>query len=368
MDDGNPRKTKMVFIGGYLGAGKTTLAFHVARALHDQGKSVSVVLNDQGNVLVDTQFMKNAGVDVSEVTGACFCTKFDEFVKNARSLVAIGRPDVILAEPIGTSTSLMSSVIAPMKSLYKDEFQVAPLFVVVDGPRALGEIEQGEGLGFAARKMIPIHQMHEAEVIVISKTDLMAEGGRKELVERLSTQLTDAELIEFSSVDQRNITRILDIINSGRETSKLASNVDQRVFNAEKSAMGWYSVSCKISSGQEKVDVYDLLTDIMKRIANRFRTDDVAHVKVLLSSTKASAKISLVEGSIQIDDLKGARHFHGEGEFVLNSRVRSPPQPLQLAIEGILETVFSNAGIVVSDKKVACFVPKPDSPKHAQKY
>jgi hypothetical protein len=159
----------------------------------------------------------------------------------------------------------------------------------------------------------------------------------------------------------------LDVINSDRETAKLAPSVDQRVFNAEKSSMGWYSASCRLASGNEKVDIYNLLTDITKGIANRFRTDDVAHVKVLFSSPKAGAKISLVEGSIQIDDLKGGRYFQGEGEFVLNSRVRSPPQPLQLAIEGILETVFSRAGISVTEKKVACFVPKPDSPKYVLK-
>jgi G3E family GTPase len=357
-------KTKVVFLGGYLGAGKTTLAFHLARALHEQGKSVSVVLNDQGNVLVDTQFMKNAGVDVREVIGACFCTKFDEFVKNARSLVAMGRPDVILAEPIGTSTSLMSSVILPMKSLYKEEFHVSPLFVVVDGPRALAETEQSNSLELTSRKMIPVHQMHEAEIMVISKTDLMSEDERTELRKRLSAQVADAEIIEFSSVDQRNIESILAVINSDRETEKLAPSVDQNVFRAEKASMGWFSTTCKIASGDDKVDIYNLLTDIMKAIAKRFRTDDVAHVKILLSSPKASAKISLVEGSIQIDDLKGGRYFQGEGEFVLNSRVRSPPQRLQVTIEEILETNFSNARIKVTEKKVSCFVPKPDAPKH----
>jgi G3E family GTPase len=360
-------KTKIVFLGGYLGAGKTTLAFHVAKVVHAQGKSVSVVLNDQGNVLVDTQFMRNAGVDVSEVVGACFCTKFDEFVKNARGLVAIGKPDVILAEPIGTSTSLMSSVIAPMKSLYKDEFQVSPLFVVVDGPRALAEMEQGESLELGTRKMIPIHQMHEAEVIVISKTDLMSDDERRRLIRRLKSQVTDADLIEFSSIDRRNIDEIVGIIDSDRETVKLAPVVDQRFFSAEKSTMGWYSVSCKLASGKEKVDIYDLLTSITKGIANEFKADDVAHVKVLFSSPKASAKISLVEGSIQIDDLKGGRYFQGEGEFVLNSRVRSPPQPLQLTIERTLEAVFSDAGMSVTEKHVSCFIPKPDSPKYAMK-
>jgi len=356
-------KTKIVFLGGYLGAGKTTLAYHVARALSKQGKSVSVVMNDQGNVLVDTQFMKNAGVDVREVVGACFCTKFDEFVKSARSLVAFGKPDVIIAEPIGTSTSLMASVINPMKTLYKDEFQVSPLFVVVDGPRALEDARRQEDLGLGSKKMISVHQMHEAEVIVISKIDLLSEEGRAAVVREVGRQVPDAEIIEFSSIDQRNVSSILKIIDSDRETAKQAPEVDQRIFSKEKAAMGWYSASCRISSGASKVDTYDLLMRMMKEIAKRFKTDDIAHVKIFLNSPSACAKISLVEDSIQVDDLKGGRYFEGVAELVLNSRVRSPPEPLRSSIEAVMDEVFAKAGIEVVERKVACFVPKPDSPK-----
>lgn len=356
-------KTKIVFLGGYLGAGKTTLAYHVARALNKQGKSVSVVMNDQGNVLVDTQFMESAGVDVREVIGACFCTKFDEFVKSARSLVAVGKPDVIIAEPIGTSTSLMASVITPMRTIYRDEFQVSPLFVVVDGPRALDDLEKSDDLGFGSKKMIPVHQMHEAEVIVISKSDLLSEKDREAVKVHVREQVPDAQIIEFSSMDQRNISSILGIINSDRETTKQAPKVDQRVFSMEKAAMGWYSASCRISSSNGRVDTYDLMMGMMKGIAQHFRTDDIAHVKIFLNSPNASAKISLVEESIQVDELKGGRYFEGEADLVLNSRVRSAPGPLRSSIEMVMDEVFSKAGVRVLETKVACFVPKPDVPK-----
>jgi G3E family GTPase len=356
-------KTKIVFLGGYLGAGKTTLAYNVARALNEQGKSVSVVMNDQGNVLVDTQFMERAGVDVREVVGACFCTKFDEFVKSARSLVAVGRPDIIIAEPIGTSTSLMSSVIVPMRTIYKDEFQVSPLFVVVDGHRAKEMLDKEHVPSLANARMIPVHQMHEAEVIVISKTDLLSRAERKEVMAGVMAEVPDAQVIEFSSVDGRNISSILDIINSERETTKAAPSVDQRAFSTEKAMMGWYSADCRISSTDGKVDTYDLLMGMMKGIAARFRSEDIAHVKIFLNSPGASAKISLVEDSIQVDVLKGGRHFEGEAELVLNSRVRSPPEPLRSAIESVMDEAFARAGLRVLDKKTACFVPKPDTPK-----
>src|SRR5512137_1226713 len=119
--DGASRRTRFAIIGGYLGSGKTTLATAIARELRLHGKSTAIVTNDQGSVLVDTQFVKDAGFDVAEVLGGCFCSKFPEFVKNARTLVAMGRPDIILAEPIGTSTNVLSSVVAPLRNMYPED-------------------------------------------------------------------------------------------------------------------------------------------------------------------------------------------------------------------------------------------------------
>jgi G3E family GTPase len=357
-------KTRVVFLEGYLGAGKTTLAYHLARALNEQGRSVSIVTNDQGNVLVDTQFMQNAGVDVREVTGACFCTRFDEFIKNARSLVSVAKPDVLIAEPIGTSTSLLGSVIAPMKSLYKDEFQVSPLFVVVDGQRTLKDLMKRDNLDLVPRRMIPIHQMREGEVLVISKTDLLTDEERTAVRKYVAEQVPDAEIFEFSSVDKRNLAQILGVVNSDLETKKIAPDVDQRLFSMEKAAMGWYSTSCRISADGEKVDIYDVLTSMMKGISKRFDADDIAHVKILVNSTNFGMKISLVGDSLQIDGARGGRYLVGEADFVLNSRIRSLPNPLKQAIEGVVESTLAEAGIRVSDRRMSCFVPKPDAPKY----
>lgn len=356
-------KTKIVFLGGYLGAGKTTLAYHLAKSLHQKGRSVSVVMNDQGNVLVDTQFMERAGVDVREVVGACFCTKFDEFVKSARSLVAVGRPDIIIAEPIGTSSSLMASVIVPLKTIYKSEFQVSPLFVVVDGPRAVEELRDVGGPDLGAKRLIPLQQMHEAEVIVLSKTDLLAPEQCASITRRLHQEVPDAAVIEFSSQDRRNLEGIVAVIESERETAKEAPKVDQRAFSAEKAAMGWYSADLKLRTSEAKADGYDLLVSMMKGIAKRFDPADIAHVKILLGSPRATAKISLVGESLQVDELKGGRSFVGEAEMVLNSRVRAAPEQLRDSIEEVMSAELRRAGIEVLEMKTACYVPQPDAPK-----
>ena len=51
-------------LGGFLGAGKTTLARALAGRLRDQGERVAIVTNDQGSLLVDTQLCRDAGASL----------------------------------------------------------------------------------------------------------------------------------------------------------------------------------------------------------------------------------------------------------------------------------------------------------------
>ena len=358
-------KTRMVFLGGYLGAGKTTLAYHLAKALAKKELTVSVVMNDQGNVLVDTQFMKNAGVDVREVTGACFCTKFDEFVKHARSLVNIGHEDVIIAEPIGTSTSILASVISPLRSVYANEFSVAPLFVVVDSRRFLNERKDFEGPGLVQKHLIPLQQLHEAEIVVLSKQDLLTPEEKVQVKQAIQEMMPEAEILEFSSMDLTNLDKLVEIVLSERTTNRDAPKVDQRIFSGEKAALGWYSTDIRVTSNGGRLDSYDLIMSLMKGISQEFEPENIAHVKVLVSSPQVSAKISLVEDSIQVDGVKGGRFINGEAEIVLNARVIAPPDKLKSGIEKVVEKELDRANIKVVNRETACFIPRPDKPQHS---
>ena len=61
--------TTLVLVGGYLGAGKTTLIVRAASVLRARGRRVGVVLNDQDAGLVDTRVVEASGVPAREVAG-----------------------------------------------------------------------------------------------------------------------------------------------------------------------------------------------------------------------------------------------------------------------------------------------------------
>ncbi|MEI9970674.1 MAG: GTP-binding protein [Ignavibacteriota bacterium] len=149
-------------MGGFLGAGKTTLILTAARLLQQRGLRASVILNDQGGDLVDTHYASAMGVDCDQVTGGCFCCRFPDLVDAANRLLEF-QPDVIFAEAVGSCTDIVATTLRPLTREYRDRFTVAPLTVVLH-PQASFD---NSDLDFLYR-----NQVAEADI-------LFARGGKR---------------------------------------------------------------------------------------------------------------------------------------------------------------------------------------------
>src|ERR1041384_4754749 len=84
---------RYIMVGGFLGAGKTTAILRMAQAFAAQGRSVGLITNDQSVGLVDTAMLASHGFPVEEITGGCFCCRFNSLVDAADRLTAATRPD-----------------------------------------------------------------------------------------------------------------------------------------------------------------------------------------------------------------------------------------------------------------------------------
>src|ERR1044072_2333929 len=104
---------RFVMVGGFLGAGKTTTIARLAKIYQDRGEKVGIVTNDQATDLVDSNSLRSQGYDVGEVPGACFCCNFNKLTETVGQLEKSARPDVILAEPVGSCTDLAATVVPP---------------------------------------------------------------------------------------------------------------------------------------------------------------------------------------------------------------------------------------------------------------
>src|ERR671931_1957367 len=141
------KRLRFVMVGGFLGAGKTTTLARLGRHYLARGQRVGLVTNDQAQDLVDTTSLRSQGFPVEEVPGACFCCRFNDLVDRVGRLEDSQRPDVILAEPVGSCTDLVATVVQPLKDLYGRQFSVAPYAVLLKPSHGLRILRNEAGAG-----------------------------------------------------------------------------------------------------------------------------------------------------------------------------------------------------------------------------
>src|SRR5512147_1631969 len=118
--------SRLIFAGGFLGAGKTSLLIEATKRLKQRGLTTGLITNDQASDLADTSLLGYLDVNVAEVSGSCFCCDFKGLRK---AIEKTGNPDVIIAEPVGSCTDLSATLINPIKEMMKSEVTFGPLTV-----------------------------------------------------------------------------------------------------------------------------------------------------------------------------------------------------------------------------------------------
>src|SRR3569623_1070601 len=124
-------KARDIMLGGFLGSGTTPAVLRLAEWLPGRGKTVRLSTIDHSVGPVETAMLGAHGFAVEEITGGCFCCRFNSLVDAAERLTASTRPDVFIAEPVGRCTDLAATVTYPLRRIYKDNFTVAPITVLV---------------------------------------------------------------------------------------------------------------------------------------------------------------------------------------------------------------------------------------------
>ena len=93
--------TKIEIISGFLGAGKTTLIKKLLKEVF-AGEKVVLIENEFGEIGIDGGFLKESGVQITEMNSGCICcTLVGDFTKALKKVMADYAPDRIIIEPSG---------------------------------------------------------------------------------------------------------------------------------------------------------------------------------------------------------------------------------------------------------------------------
>ena len=126
--------TTVDIFSGFLGAGKTTLIKKLIEEAY-QGEKVVLIENEFGEIGIDGGFLKDAGVEINEMTSGCICCSLvGDFGKALEKVLNDFRPDRILIEPSGVGK--LSDVILAVQRVGSDELVLNAFTTVVDAKKA----------------------------------------------------------------------------------------------------------------------------------------------------------------------------------------------------------------------------------------
>ncbi|MCE5296845.1 MAG: hypothetical protein LLG16_07065 [Euryarchaeota archaeon] len=351
--------TRIAIIGGFLGAGKTTIINKIAKSLTDKGSNVAIIMNDQGEALVDTRYTKAMGMETAEVLRGCFCCKFPELMISARSLVGRNAPDIILAEPVGSCTDLLATVVAPLKVLYPKEFTVAPLIILVDAERVMGKGFDPEKIGDYLRK----HQIMEAEYVILSKVDKITAEELEEIRYVVSEINPGAETITYSAITGRGLDKVISVILSDKVSDKSPVDIDYDVYAKAEAELGWYNGTYHFHA-KERLDSYDMAKRIMQGVATEFDAEDIAHAKVMIQSPMSAMKMSIVLSNMTVDAVMGSRYAEGDVVLTVNARIVAPPDVLKDVMRTTVQRSLMQMNVAMEGFNDDCFSPSRPNPTH----
>ncbi len=261
-----PHKIRYIMVGGFLGAGKTTTLGRLARHYLDQNLNVGIVTNDQATDLVDTNTLRSQGFDVGEVAGACFCCNFNELMDTIEKLGECKRPDVLLAEPVGSCTDLVATVIQPIKRLFDAEFHIAPYAVILKPSHGLKVLRKEVKAGFSPKAAYILKkQLEEADAILINRIDELSPAAVEELAAVLKAEYPGTPVLRISARTGEGFEVLSEFLAQDGDFGRRVLDIDYDTYAEGEAELGWLNSSLRITS-ETAFSLDDLLLEVVTKL------------------------------------------------------------------------------------------------------
>ncbi|WP_438462196.1 zinc metallochaperone GTPase ZigA [Marinomonas sp. PE14-40] len=224
----HPKKLPVTVLSGFLGAGKTTVLSHILN--NRQGKKVAVIVNDMSEINIDANIIQNevtlnrSEEKLVEMSNGCICcTLREDLLLEVTELAKDGRFDYLVIESTGISEPL------PVAETFtfadedgvslSDVATLDTMVTVVDAVNFMKDYEEaqylqdkGESLGEDDDRSVAdllVEQVEFADIILVSKSDLVSSENMKKLKAILKSLNTFAEVVPIEN-GQVDIEKVLE--------------------------------------------------------------------------------------------------------------------------------------------------------------
>lgn len=338
----------LVFVGGFLGAGKTTLIARAARVLEGRGLRVAVITNDQDGGSVDAQFTAARGMQAQEIAGGCFCCRFSDFL-DAADRFREYEPAVILAEPVGSCIDLSATILQPLKAEHRTSYRLAPLTVLVDPVMAQ---QAHAGKLDAEREYLFRHQIAEADLVCVTKRD----------------RYTDPPVLPvpvdfwMSAQSGEGVDAWLDeVLGERRVTGSKLLEVEYSRYAEAEAALGWLNFHANVEL-EEAASPASFVGPLFDKLDKMFAETGViiAHFKMFDRTATGYLKATICasgdEPQPEGDLIADPARTH---ELAINVRALADPMELERIVQRALNDVKGSVTI----RHLRAFRPPAPNPE-----
>ncbi|MCR5793491.1 MAG: GTP-binding protein [Lachnospiraceae bacterium] len=178
--------TKVDIISGFLGAGKTTLIKKLIEEVF-KGQKIVLIENEFGEIGIDGGFLKDAGINITEMNSGCICCSLvGDFGEALNEVIETYHPDRIIIEPSGVG-KLSDVITAVLNIKDKDQITISSLVAVCDATKSKMYMKNfGEFYN---------NQIESAKTIILSRTQKMTDDKLAKSMELIREHNKDAAVI-----------------------------------------------------------------------------------------------------------------------------------------------------------------------------
>ena len=262
-------------LSGFLGAGKTTVLSHILN--NRQGRKVAVIVNDMSEINIDSAIVQSevslnrSEEKLVEMSNGCICcTLREDLLEEVTKLSKEGRFDYLVIESTGISEPL------PVAETFtfadengvslSDVADLDTMVTVVDAVNFMNDYDQakylqdtGESLGDEDERSVAdllVDQVEFADVILISKTDLVSSADIERLTAILKTLNTDAKIVPISQgqvdIDEVLNTGLFDFERAQQAPGWLKEMRGEHVPETEEYGIGSFTYEARRPFHPEK--------------------------------------------------------------------------------------------------------------------
>ena len=201
--------TKIDVFSGFLGAGKTTLIKKLLKEAY-AGEKLVLIENEFGEIGIDGGFMKDAGIQVTEMNQGCICCSLvGDFGKALAQVLEQFHPDRILIEPSGVGK--LSDVLKAVMNVQSDDLVLNTYTTVVDASKIKMYMKNfGEFYK---------NQVETAKTIILSRSQKLSEDKLAEALAMIRQLNEHATIVTtpWDDINGKQILEAMEIKNSFAE-------------------------------------------------------------------------------------------------------------------------------------------------------